>query len=64
MVAVEVKATLQPDDVKRFPETLRIFKKLFFRYKTETIYEVMAYLKSDTEAAIFMESRTVTNTRT
>ena len=55
VVAVEVKTTLRPGDVKKFLGTLKIFKKLFFRYKTETIYGAMAYLRSDAEAALFAE---------
>ena len=55
VVAVEVKTTLRPDDVKHFMNTLKIFKNLFFRYKNETIYGAVAYLKSDAEAAAFAE---------
>ena len=57
VVAVEVKTTLKPGDVKRFLGTLKIFKRLFFRYKNETIYGAMAYLKSDAEAALFAEKQ-------
>ena len=55
VVAVEVKTTLKPDDVKYFMNTLKIFKRLFFRYKNETIYGAIAYLKSDAEAVLFAE---------
>lgn len=57
VVAVEVKTTLRPDDVKRFLETLKAFKQFFFRYKNETIYGAIAYLKSDAEAALFAEKQ-------
>lgn len=55
VVAVEVKTTLKPDDVRCFLETLKIFKQIFSRYKNETIYGAVAYLKSDAEAPLFAE---------
>ncbi|MCY4513353.1 MAG: hypothetical protein OXB86_06665 [Bdellovibrionales bacterium] len=55
VVAVEVKTTLKPDDVKHFMNTLKIFKRVFSRYKNETIYGAVAYLKSEAEAVIFAE---------
>ena len=57
VVPVEVKTTLKPNDVKYFIETLKIFKQLFSRYKNETVYGAMAYLKSEAEAHIFAEKQ-------
>ena len=55
VVAVEVKSTLNPDHVRYFLNTLRNFKKYFHRYKTETVYGAVAYLRSDSEAPVFAE---------
>ena len=55
VVAVEVKTTLHSKDVKRFLETLKDFKKYFPRYKFETIYGSVAYLKSENKAHFFAE---------
>ena len=55
VVAVEVKTTLKPDNVKYFLETLKIFKRYSSRYKNATIYGAVAYLRSDAEAALFAE---------
>ena len=55
VVAVEVKTTLKSKDVKYFIETLQDFKKYFPRYKTETIYGAMAYLRSEDKAHFFAE---------
>ena len=55
VVAVEVKTTLKPDDVKHFMETLKIFKKFFSAYKNKIIYGAVAYLRSDAEAPVFAE---------
>ena len=55
VVAVEVKTTLKPDDVKEFVETLKIFGRCFPRYKNETVYGAVAYLRSDAKAPLFAE---------
>ena len=55
IVAVEVKTTLKPKDVKYFIETLKIFKRFSSMYENKTVYGAMAYLKSDAEAALFAE---------
>ena len=55
VVAVEVKTTLRPKDVSRFLETMQDFRKYFPRYKTETIYGAVAYLKSESKAHLFAE---------
>ena len=57
VVAVEVKTTLKPDDVKYFMNTLKIFKQIFSRYKNETIYGAVAYLRSEAEAPVFAERK-------
>ena len=55
VVAVEVKTTLKPDDVKYFMETLKAFKRFFSAYKNKIIYGAVAYLRSDAEAPVFAE---------
>ena len=55
VVAVEVKTTLYPKDVRTFLETLQDFKKYFPRYKSETIYGAVAYLTSEDKAHFFSE---------
>ena len=50
VVVVEVKTTLTPKDVNNFLETLKDFKHYFPRYKTETVYGAVAYLKSENKA--------------
>ena len=55
VVAVEVKTTLYPKDVKTFLETLKDFKRYFPRYKSETIYGAVAYLTSEDKAHFFAE---------
>jgi Holliday junction resolvase-like predicted endonuclease len=48
LVFVEVKTTLKPDDVKHFLEKLSMIKTWMPKYKQNTIYGAMAYLKADT----------------
>ena len=55
VVAVEVKTTLYPKDVRAFLETLKDFKRYFPRYKSETIYGAVAYLTSEDKAHFFAE---------
>lgn len=55
VVAVEVKTTLRKGDIKYFLNTLKDFRKYFYRYKTETIYGAIAYLKSKKEISDFAE---------
>ena len=57
VVAVEVKTTLKPDDVKEFLETLKIFKRYFSLYKGKPVYGAVAYLKSDSKAPLFAERK-------
>ena len=57
VVAVEVKTTLYPKDVKTFLETLKDFKKYFPRYKSETVYGAIAYLTSEDKAHFFAEEK-------
>ena len=57
VVAVEVKTTLYPKDVKTFLETLKDFKKYFPRYKSETIYGAVAYLTSEDKAHFLAEEQ-------
>ena len=55
VVVVEVKTTLTPKDVKGFLKTLKNFKNYFPRYKTETVYGAVAYLKSENKAHLLAE---------
>ena len=55
VVAVEVKTTLKPSDVKEFMETLEIFKRYFSIYANKTVYGAVAYLRSDAKAPLFAE---------
>ena len=55
VVAVEVKTTLKPGDVKYFLETLRIFKQYFSIYANKTVYGAVAYLRSDAKAPLLAE---------
>ena len=55
VVVVEVKTTLTPKDINGFLETLKDFKNYFPRYKSETIYGVVAYLASENKAHLLAE---------
>ena len=55
VVAVEVKTTLTPEDVKYFMSTLQDFKFYLPRYKNETVYGAVAYLRSESKASLFAE---------
>ena len=55
VVAVEVKTTLKPDDVKYFLETLKIFKRYFSLYADKPVYGAVAFLRSDAKAPVFAE---------
>lgn len=57
VVVVEVKTTLSLKDVTVFLKTLQNFKKYFRRYKTETVYGAMAYLRSGNKAHFFCGRR-------
>ena len=57
VVAVEVKTTLKKRHIKYFLNTLKDFRKYFYRYKTETIYGAVAYLKGKEEITDFAEKQ-------
>jgi len=57
IVAVEVKTTLLPDDVKNFLEELQIFKEVFPEYKKKRLYGAVAYLKVESEADVYSERK-------
>ncbi len=57
VVEVEVKTTLDLRDVNSFIEKIKDFKKYFPRYKTETVYGAVAYLKSEGEAHSYAEKQ-------
>jgi Holliday junction resolvase len=50
VVAVEVKTTLAPDDVREFTEKLRALKTAFPEYAEKTLYGAVAYLRVDAAA--------------
>ena len=49
IVAVEVKKTLEKQDIYKFLEVLENFKNYFKDYKMKTIYGAMGYLESQPE---------------
>jgi flagellar motor protein MotB len=53
VVIVEVKTTLEVDHVKWFLEKLNKFKEVFPKYKPNTVYGAMAYLKTESEATTY-----------
>ena len=57
VVAVEVKTTLRPDDVKKFVEAMRDFSRYFPEYEFKTVYGAVAYLRCDSKAELFAERR-------
>ena len=50
-VAVEVKTTLRPNDVKRFLAKLSEFNEWFPEYRERRLYGAMAYLEADDSVA-------------
>jgi len=56
---VEVQTTLRLSDVNYFLEAVRNFKKYCPQYKFHTVYGVVAYLKSGSEARLFAERHRV-----
>ena len=55
IVAVEVKTTLDTDDVKYFIEKLNLFKKIFPEYSDKTILGAIAYLREDSHSAKYAD---------
>lgn len=55
VVEVEVKTTLNLKNVNVFLERIRNFKNFLLRYKTETVYGAVAFLKSEDEAHLYAE---------
>ena len=55
IVAVEVKTTLETDDVKYFIEKLNLFKKIFPEYSDKTILGAIAYLREDSHSAKYAD---------
>ncbi len=47
MVAVEVKTTLNLEDVEQFVQKLKMFKEVFPEYKNKKVYGAVAYLKAN-----------------
>jgi len=50
VVVVEVKTTLNVEDVKEFSENLKVFKAIFKEYKENKVYGAVAYLQIDGDA--------------
>ena len=44
IIVVEIKTTLQPQDVDHFIENLKVFKKVFPEYSSKRIYGAVAYM--------------------
>jgi hypothetical protein len=53
VVVVEVKTSLEVEDVKWFLEKLNKFKEVFPKYKGNIVYGCIAYLKTESEAHTF-----------
>ena len=54
-VVVEVKTVLAPKDVNYFIQTLKDFHNYLTRFKSETVYGAVAYLKSESKAHLLAE---------
>ncbi len=55
VVAVEVKTTLRPENVKYFRDKLARFKEWWPEYQDRRVYGAMAYLQAGKEVAIHAE---------
>ena len=54
-VAVEVKTLLSPDKVKYFLSAMEDFKRYFPDFRHKSVYGAVAYLRSESESALFAE---------
>jgi hypothetical protein len=57
IVAVEVKTTLSPADIKDFMEVLKVFHDAFPDYSSKTLYGAVAYISKEGDADIFAEKQ-------
>ncbi len=55
VVAVEVKTTLTPGKVRYFLSAMEDFKRYFPYFGDKAVYGAMAYLRNDSEAALYAE---------
>jgi hypothetical protein len=55
VVAVEVKTTLKPDDVKEFIEELSVFQEVFPSYAKNKLYGGVAYINAEGASEVFAE---------
>ncbi len=55
VVIVEVKTVLSPKDLHYFLSNLQDFKSYFPKYKADTLYGAVAYLKSEGKAHVLSE---------
>ena len=57
IIVVEVKTTLDVDDVKHFIEKLKCFKKVFPEYADKKIYGAVAYIVADAGSDKYSENK-------
>ncbi|MCB1190769.1 MAG: hypothetical protein H7A23_11250 [Leptospiraceae bacterium] len=57
VVFVEIKTTLTPEDVEHFFKKLQIIKSVFSEYTNNTVYGAMAFLRSESDAALRAERK-------
>ena len=55
VVAVEVKTTLKPKDVKKFMQSMKVFTRFFPDHVTKRVYGAVAYIRCDSEADLYAE---------
>ena len=56
-IVVEVKTTLNVKKVDHFLENLKLFKKIFPKYKDNKIYGAVAYLVADSSSEKYAENK-------
>ncbi len=57
VVVVEVKTTLTPDKVRHFLSSMRDIMRYFPDYRARRVYGAVAYVRSESEAAVHAERR-------
>ena len=57
VVFVEIKTTLTPEDVEHFFKKLQIIKSVFSEYTNNTVYGAIAFLRSESDAALRAERK-------
>ena len=51
IVAIEVKTTLRPEDIKVFEDKLKVLKLWMRQYAGEKVYGAVAYIRADAGSA-------------